>query len=135
MTTPVSHAKLGLILPAVLNPATAAVLGIGLIAVGLYRMLPDDDEDASVNTVPSNDPQPAALTVSAQLPAVDKGDFVPLRHPSNDAKTTADTDLETAPASTPEADQRETIRKAMSELGKRSAAARAKKKAQQDQVA
>jgi len=134
MTTPVSHAKLGLILPAVLNPATAALLGIGLIVVGLYRMLPDDDEDANASTVPSNGPQPAVLTVKAQLPAVDKSDVVPLRQPSNDAQTTADTALETAPASTPEANQSETIRKAMSELGKRSAAARAKKKAQLDQV-
>jgi len=135
MTTPVSHAKLGLILPAVLNPATAAVLGIGLIAVGLYRMLPDDDEDANASTVPSNGPQPAVLTVKAQLPEIDQSDVVPLRQPSNDAQTTAETDPKTAPASTSEADQRETIRMAMSELGKRSAAARAKKKAQQDQIA
>lgn len=135
MTTPVIHAKLGLILPAVLNPATAAVLGIGLIAVGLYRMLPDDDEGATASALPSNGPQPVATTAKPQLPAVDKSDVVRPRQPSNDEKTTVDVDFELALASPPEADQRETIRKAMSALGKRSAAARAKKKAQQEQVA
>ena len=41
--------KLGLLLPAVLNPATAAIVGIAAIAVGLYRMLPDDGEEATVD--------------------------------------------------------------------------------------
>ena len=46
-----NHAKLGLLLPAVLNSATAAVVGIGLIAVGLYRLLPDDEEEVTVEAV------------------------------------------------------------------------------------
>jgi len=58
-----------------------------------------------------------------------------LSQPSNDAQTTGDINLETALASPPQANHRETIRKETSEPEKRSAAAGAKKKAQQGQVA
>ena len=39
MTARLTHGKLGLTLPAVLKPATAAAVGIGLIVVGLFRLL------------------------------------------------------------------------------------------------
>ena len=50
-----------LLLPAVLNPATAAVLGIGLIAVGLYRLLPGDDEEPTVEAEAADDAAPNVL--------------------------------------------------------------------------
>jgi hypothetical protein len=135
MTAPINHAKLGFILPAVLNPATAAVVGIGLIALGLYRLLDDDEEEATVDAAPINGPEQAVLTVETRLPAVELSGIQPVYEPSNDAQQPAGTvpeTLETPPAAISEADQSEMIRKAMSELGKRSAAARAKKKAERD---
>ena len=119
-------AKLGLLLPAVLNPATAAVIGIAAIAVGLYRMLPDDDEEVIVDAVATNVSDIATSTVEATLPAVELSEAPPVEEPFRNP-------IPTAPAGTSEADQSETIRKAMSELGKRSAAARAKKKAERQE--
>ena len=126
--------KLGLLLPTVLNPATAAVIGIAAIAVGLYRMLPGDDEEPTVDAVSIKGPETVVSTVEARLPSVELIEVKPLSQPYNDAEQTAPIALETAQAQTTDLDQSEMIRKAMSELGKRSAAARAKKKAEQDQV-
>lgn len=134
MTAPLNTAKLGLLLPAVLNPATVAVVGIGLIAVGLFRLLGDDEEEATVVAVPLNAPKPAG---AARLPAVEPSEVQPVYEPSNDAMETVETApeiLKTPPAAISKPDQSEMIRKVMSELGKRSAAARAKKKYELTQV-
>jgi len=121
MTTHMNNAKLGLLLPAILNPAVAAAFGIGIVAVGLYRLLPDDDEGATVEDVPS-DGRKLALPVTKQpVPTVEVNEVQRVHVPSNEP-------LQTAPVATDEPDQGEMIRKAMSELGKRSAAARAEKK-------
>ena len=132
MTKPMSHAKLSLILPAVLNPATAALVGIGLIAVGLYRMLPDDEEDASVGVLPVNGSKQAAETVKTRLSAVQPCQTQISDEPAAEARETANANIAIASATISDSDQGEIIRKAMSELGKRSAAARAKKKADRD---
>lgn len=123
MTTPLNTAKFGLLLPAVLNPATAAAVGIGL---GLLWLLRDDDaNEATVDAVPIKETKLAVRTVVAPLPAVEM-----------QTDEVGPEVVETAPAPISEVDQNEMIRSAMSELGKRSAAARAKKKAeQQDQGA
>jgi len=127
MTAPLNNAKLGLLLPAILNPAVAAALGIGVLAVGLYRLLPDSDEDATVEGVPSDCPKVAIPAVRHPVPTVEVNEVQQVDVPSNEP-------LQTVPVATDEADQAEMIRKAMSELGKRSAAARARKKAEPDQV-
>jgi len=127
MTTHMNNAKLGLLLPAILNPAVAAALGIGIVAVGLYRLLPDDDEDATVEEMPSNDPEMAIPVTKQPVPTVEMNEVQPVHVPSDEP-------LQTVPVATYEADESEIIRKAMSELGKRSAAARARKKAEPDQV-
>lgn len=127
MTAHMNNAKLGLILPAILNPAVAAALGIGIVAVGLYRLLPDDAEDATVEEVRSNDPEMAIPIARQSVPTVDMNEVQRVVAPSNEP-------LQTVPVATDEADQSEMIRKAMSELGKRSAAARARKKAEPGQV-
>ena len=49
MTAPLHNAKLGLMLPAILNPATAAVVGIGL---GLLWLLRDDEQETTVDAAP-----------------------------------------------------------------------------------
>jgi hypothetical protein len=118
-----NSAKLGLLMPAVLNPATAAVIGIAAIAVGIYRMLPDDEKEATVGVVSSHASKQLTPTVEARLPAVELDDVQRKCELSGDAH-------ETAPAKPlSDDDQSAMIRKTMSELGKRSAVARAKKKA------
>ena len=120
MTAPQNTAKLGFLLPAILNPATAAVVGIG---IGLFWLLPDDDQDeqkATVSDVPTKRIKPAVRTAAQPFPAVENIKLV-----------VADAAL----ATIPELDQKEVIRTAMSELGKRSAAARAKKKAERENEA
>ena len=135
MAAPLNTAKLGLLLPVVLNPATAAVVGIGL---GLLWLLRDDEEEATVEAVPNKLTQLAVRTVEKPLPAVEQSEVQPVYEPSNDAMETVETapeTLETPPAAISKPDQSEMIRKAMSELGKRSAAARAKKKAERERDA
>ena len=132
MTAPQNTAKLGLLLPVVLNPATAAVVGIGL---GLLWLLRDDEQEATVEPEPNKRTKPTVLTVAEPLPAVEQSEVQAVGEPSNDAMETVETTpetLETPPAAISKPDQSEMIRKAMSELGKRSAAARAKKKAERD---
>ena len=120
MTTHMNNAKLGLLLPAILNPAVAAALGIGIVAVGLYRLLPDDGEDATVEGLPSDGSKVAVPIAKQSVPTVELNEVQRVYVPSIEPLQTADAAIEP--------DQSEMIRKAMSELGKRSAAARAKKK-------
>jgi hypothetical protein len=118
MTAPLNTTKLGFLLPVLLNPATAAVVGIGL---GLLWLLRDDEEEATVDAAPINRAKPTARTDAQRVPAVEvlPDKIVP------EAR-------EAVPAGTLEAAQKEIIRTAMSELGKRSAAARAIKKAERE---
>jgi hypothetical protein len=118
MTAPLHNAKLGLMLPAILNPATAAVVGIGL---GLLWLLRDDEQETTVDAAPIKRAKPTARTDAQRVPAVETlpDKIVP------EAR-------EAVPAGTLEAAQKEMIRTAMSELGKRSAAARAIKKAERE---
>jgi hypothetical protein len=125
--------KLGLLLPAVLNPATAAIVGIAAIAVGLYRMLPDDGEEATVDAVAANGPEGAVPTVEPPLEAVEVGEVAQVSELLSEAQSTAPVALKTDETPTSDLGQSEVIRKAMSELGKRSAAARAKKKAEREE--
>ncbi len=121
MTLQLHSAKLGLMLPAILNPATAAVVGIGL---GLLWLLRDDEQEATVDDVPIKLPSSAVTAVVQPVRAVDPRPCEP---------TLEAYDAEIVPI--PEADQKEAIRSAMSELGKRSAMARAKKKAERENEA
>ena len=110
--------KIGAILPVLLNPATA-VIGIGL---GVLWLLSDDDNEetaaqvdvATTGAILPDGKDVAATNVTEPLPTVE-------RQPDTVARETSET--------IPDAVQKEMIRKTMSELGKRSAAARAKKKA------
>jgi hypothetical protein len=114
-------AKLGAILPALLNPATA-VIGVGL---GLLWLLSSDDDEET-------DAQADVPTVGVALPDGNKVAATDLTKPRPTVENRPDTVAlelcDAAPAAISEAVQKEMIRKTMSELGKRSAAARAKKK-------
>jgi hypothetical protein len=121
MTSQLHNAKLGLMLPAILNPATAAVVGIGL---GLLWLLRDDEQEATVDDVPIKLPSSAVTAVEQPVLAVDQRPSVPAPEAY---------DAEIVPI--PEVDQKEAIRATMSELGKRSAMARAKKKAERENQA
>ena len=127
MTAPLNNVKLGLLLPPILNPAVAAALGIGIVAVGLYRLLPDGDEEETVEDVPSDGQRIAIPLARKPVPTIEVNELQRVEVPSNEP-------LQTAPVATDEADQSEMIRKAMSELGKRSAAARAKKKHERENL-
>lgn len=118
MTAPLHNAKLGLMLPAILNPATTAVVGIGL---GLLWLLRDDEQEATIDAAPFKRAKPTVSTDAQRVPAVKvlQDKIVPEASAA-------------VPAETLEAAQKEMIRTAMSELGKRSAAARAIKKAERE---
>jgi hypothetical protein len=113
MTSQLHNAKLGLMLPAILNPATTAVVGIGL---GLLWLLRDDEQDATDDDEPIKLPSSAVTAVVKPVRAVD---------PRPCELTLEGDDAEIVPMS--KANQKEAIRSAMSELGKPSAMARAKK--------
>ena len=68
MTAPLHNAKLGLMLPAILNPATAAVVGIGL---GLLWLLRDDEQETTVDAAPIKRAKPTARTDAQRVPAVE----------------------------------------------------------------
>jgi hypothetical protein len=121
MTSQLHNAKLGLMLPAILNPATAAVVGIGL---GLLWLLREDEQEATVDNVPIKLPSSAVTTVVQPVLTVDQ-------RPSEPAPEAYDAEI----VPIPEVDQNEAIRATMSELGKRSAMARAKKKAERENQA
>ena len=87
-------------------------------------MLRDDDQEATVHDVPTKLPSSAVTAVVQPVRAVD---------PRPPEPTLEAHDTEIVP--TPEVDQKEEIRRAMSELGKRSAMARAKKKAERENQA
>jgi hypothetical protein len=102
-----------------LNPTTAAVLAVGAIGYGLFKLLRDDDESEGLVEANGSEPQ------NEPLPKVDST-VEPRRAITDDNKEEVS---KTSNELEPEVERRELIRQAMSELGKRSAAARAKKKA------
>ena len=95
MIAPLHTAKLALLLPAVLNPATVAVVGIGLITVGLLRWLGDDEEEVTVVAVPLNAHKSTVGTVVEPLPAVELSEVQPVYEPSSDALETVEVASET----------------------------------------
>lgn len=108
----IQKTSIGAALPLLLNPATLCVVAIGALGWKIYNQLLEDEEDDSpaVPTLQTNSQATAQLETA----------------------TKASEEVETCPNSDERADDEERnqiIRQAMSELGKRSAAARAKRKA------
>ena len=139
-----TRSSLGIIAPALLNPGAAAVIAVGLVGYGLIKLLGEDEEDEGQTEVNGSiTPQERTSTVA---PTVD----MPLGNRLEQPPVVSDTPLEPIPEAIPEpfdmaqqetelsqesdADRQNMIRQYMSELGKRSAAARAKKRASDDQT-
>ncbi|NRB19009.1 MAG: hypothetical protein HRU33_15950 [Rhodobacteraceae bacterium] len=127
----IQKAGIGAALPLLLNPATLGFVALGAVGWGIYNLLRDDEDDGC--DVPSNTVQklPAKTRVAkagaTQPSQVSAQAAVQLEAPvkvSDEAEARLKSD-ETAD----DAERSLIIRQAMSELGKRSAAARAKRKA------
>lgn len=122
-------------LPVVLNPVVASAIAIGLVGLGIYRLLDDDDDDCAseLSDAPPTG-KPIENSATAELIA---GDAI-----SDSLASVPSVSLDKSPADVQanaaieqhdagrEAEKQKIIRAAMSELGKRSAAARARKKAE-----
>ena len=103
---------------------SALILGLErgrhhFVSFALLWLLRDDEQDATVDDVPIKLPSSAVTTVVQPVLTVDQ-------RPSEPALEAYDAEI----VPIPEVDQKEAIRATMSELGKRSAMARAKKKAE-----
>jgi hypothetical protein len=116
---------LAFMLPAALNPAVAAAIGIGLVGIGIYRLLGDDDENREPEELPK--PSPSVASTGADLIS-DNSQSTPtvsLERNQQDGPQLADLHQQDVDRDDV---KKKIIREAMSELGKRSAAARARKK-------
>lgn len=126
----VQKAGIAASLPFLLNPATVGLVAIGAVGWGLCQLLGDDEEVSEdvgpTSDVPQKSTEPfetdAGIAVQEAV-CVDAGTEA-------FSDTCSDNEGETASKEcNDEAKQREIVRQAMSELGKRSAAARARRKA------
>ena len=129
--------------PALLNPAAATIIAVGLVGYGLMKLLSDDGaDDAKEEVAGWTEPQSRDSTVGTvekplenrleQPSVVSKA---PLERIQDTASEPFDAALqETERSQESDAARHEMIRKYMSELGKRSAASRAKKRASDDQT-
>ena len=141
MSATLTKTILGGLLPLLANPVALAVVGVGAVALTIYSMLPDDDvdKDNGSNTVPNGcEPLPERLDYAPSTVPVTVGE--PLETVAPTVSSTDEEALEKnitnvggqpkdpGEAVSPEISKKELIRQAMSELGKRSAAARANKK-------
>ena len=128
----VQKAGVAAALPFLLNPATVGVVAIGAVGWGLFKILRDEDEKEEVESVEAVIVEPKAIRTAPEVEAMKaKPDDLPAgSQPS--ASLQAGPEEESDPEAceeAAEAAQSEILRQAMSELGKRSAAARARRKA------
>jgi len=120
-------AGLSLLLPAALNPALAAALGIGIIGFGIYRLLGDDEECQTPEGLLERSPTVASTFDGRDSFGTDDAPTVLIAQCPQDDPQVADSE----PRNGDKSDAKQKIiREAMSELGKRSAAARVRKKLQ-----
>jgi hypothetical protein len=127
----IQKAGIGAAIPLLFNPGALGVVAIGAVGWGLFKLLRDDEEDGC-NEPSDTVQEPPAKTQVATIAAyrttlVDSQKTTQLEtvlNPNEEAET---------PSKSGECDEDAErslmIRQAMSELGKRSAAARAKRKA------
>lgn len=128
----VQKAGVAAALPFLLNPATVGVVAIGAVGWGLYTLLRDegdeeDSENAGMGIANPNkiSPAPKINTVEAKPEELQVSS-----QPAEPAESCLDAAGHSEAFEGANAvDQKEIVRQAMSELGKRSAAARARRKA------
>ncbi len=151
MNANTAKALFGGLLPFITNPVTLAIIGIGAVGITVYGMLSDDkedkdEEDNQSDTVPDGyepSQEPLKQAYSAVPYTVDEPSETVEATVIETVETTAEEpfipdgygeshDVTFKPDTlSEEAAKKEMIRLAMSELGKRSAAARAQKKSSQ----
>ncbi|NSX56333.1 hypothetical protein [Parasulfitobacter algicola] len=124
---------LGLLLPVIANPTVAATIGIGVISLGIYSLLKDDD-DSEVDQKPKTKLDKLSKPLENETATVDAISSSELSTVSNAILERQNYDPEHTSETRSEDERRELIRQAMSELGKRSAAARAKKISEQGET-
>jgi len=129
----------GFLLPALMSPATATVLAIGVVGFGLMKLLAEDEnaeDKPPVNRLADKQQQPRSsiqpnvvLQVKSAEPekVLPEPAVEPLKTAVEKPDTVIIEPFETQ-LSAHEPDRGELIRRYMSELGKRSAAVRAAKK-------
>tara|TARA_R110000824_G_scaffold199432_3_gene383375 strand:+ start:204 stop:638 length:435 start_codon:yes stop_codon:yes gene_type:complete len=142
MNSNITKTVLGGLLPFITNPATLAIIGIGAVGLTVYDILTDKKEDKGNGSEPRNNgSEPLIEPLSDNLAEV-AGTVLPtletdcsiaisaVHSTDKEPLPAVDTDRQEGELETPntEAEKKELIRRAMSELGKRSAAVRAKKK-------
>lgn len=117
-------------LPFLMNPATVGLVAIGAVGWGLYKLLGDDEEATGDEwLILDKQQKPRELLEAVERVAVheelcvDESSEPLVELSSGDSGATPTDD------NVDEARQAEIVRQAMSELGKRSAAARARRKA------
>lgn len=121
----------GLLGPSLLNPAVAAAVGIGLIGICLINLLGGDDDELA--EIVDDRSVPPKKRFVGPIPADQKTLAVVEEIPSNEEETVAKTVEQPLAKSKDssralEEEGRERLRQVMSYLGKRSAAARARKR-------
>jgi hypothetical protein len=112
---------LAFMLRAALNPAVAAAIGIGI-----YRLLGDDDENREPEELPKPSPSVASTVEDLISDNSQPMPTVSLERNQQDVPQLADLHQQDVDRDDV---KKKILREAMSELGKRSAAARARKKA------
>ena len=113
---------LAFMLRAALNPAVAAAIGIGI-----YRLLGDDDENREPEELPKPSPSVASTVEDLISDNSQPMPTVSLERNQQDVPQLADLHQQDVDRDDV---KKKILREAMSELGKRSAAARARKKAE-----
>tara|TARA_R110002072_G_scaffold302338_1_gene484783 strand:+ start:5493 stop:5936 length:444 start_codon:yes stop_codon:yes gene_type:complete len=139
MNANITKTVLGGLLPFITNPATLAIIGIGAVGLTIYDILTDKKDGQGNGSEPQiNGSEPLIVPFLDGSTTVDEAALEPLETASPTAFATAhSTDREPFPAGgidsqkeeevetcNPEDEKKELIRQAMSELGKRSGAAR-----------
>ncbi|NIZ60677.1 hypothetical protein DL239_06775 [Sedimentitalea sp. CY04] len=118
-------------LPFLLNPATVGVVAIGALGWGLFKLFGDEDEEATEDGTPiSQEPQKSKEPFMADAAGAVKEEVQKDTGAEAFSETSTDDEGKTdTQESADEEEQQEIVRQAMSALGKRSAAARARRKA------
>ncbi|MBD3676964.1 MAG: hypothetical protein HUJ27_01010 [Rhodobacteraceae bacterium] len=118
------NSGIGLLVTALLNPAVGAAVGIGLLGFGVYKLLSDDEELQNGDEFGSSDISLLGTGGPTTTESLEK--------PNTSARD-AEVSGTQKNGLLSEAQKKDMIRRVMSELGKRSAAERARRRAALEQ--
>ncbi len=127
----IQKVSIGAAVPFLFNPATLGLVALGAIGWGICNLLREDEEggcDEPSGTVQKSPTKPQVAKVEATRTSQDGSQATAQLETAFKASDEAEAPS-TFDESADDAERSQIIRQAMSELGKRSAAARAKRKA------